>query len=83
MAKREKRRTPFPRRERLITIQSGRRLVMEAAEAIVFCDPERIVLRGGGFLEIRGDGLCLLELGNDNMAVEGRIRSVVFSEREP
>ena len=72
----------FPPKSNFVTVENGKRLVMESVERIVFCDDERIVLAGTRILEIRGFGLRLLELGNDNMAVEGTIREVLFSEVE-
>lgn len=77
-----KRFSVFPPKANHVTIESGKRLVMEAVERIVLCDEERIVLKGAATLEIRGYGLRLVELGNDNMAVEGIIREVAFSEAE-
>ena len=79
---RRKRSKFFPPKSNFVTVENGKRLVMEAVERIVFCDDERIVLAGARTLEIRGFGLRLVELGNDNMAVEGRIREVLFSEVE-
>jgi hypothetical protein len=72
----------FPSAENLITVQSGKRLVMENVERIVFCQKERIVLRGKTSLEILGEELHLEELGNGNLAVCGSIRSIHFGEGE-
>ena len=81
MADRKRKRFPILHpKSNHVTIESGKRLVMEAVEQIVFCGEERIVLKGANVLEIRGFGLHLVELGNDNMAVEGTIREVTFSE---
>ena len=71
----------MPLREHWITVQSGKYLMMESVEQIVYCGPERIVLKGSMRLEITGEGLRLEELGNDNMAVRGRIHSVEFFEK--
>jgi hypothetical protein len=70
----------LPPRQNRITVQSGKWLMMEAVEQIVHCDPGRIVLKGAMRLEITGEGLSLAELGNDNMAVRGVIRSIEFFE---
>ncbi|MBR3836550.1 MAG: YabP/YqfC family sporulation protein [Clostridia bacterium] len=77
---RKKRKSFLPPRQNCITVQSGKWLMMEAVDQIVHCDPCRIVLKGAMRLEITGEGLSLAELGNDNMAVRGLIRSVEFFE---
>ena len=71
------------RKSNCITIHSYRRLVMEGVERIVFCDPERMILRGSLFLVVEGKDLLLVELGNDNMEITGSIRSIVFQEQVP
>lgn len=65
-----------------VTIQNGSRLVMENVERIVFCQKEKIILKGRLRLEISGENLSLEELGNDNLAVRGKIRSLLFGEEE-
>ncbi len=81
MAENKKKRDLFSHpKTHFITIQSRRRLVMEGVEEIVFCDPDKMILKGTYVLEIQGTNLQLEELGNDNMAVCGRICSVTFPE---
>ena len=63
---------------RLITIHDRKCLIMEGCESIVFCDRDKIILQGKLRLEILGVNLALKELGNENMAVVGKINSVVF-----
>lgn len=78
--RKKRKRFKLPPRENRVTIQSGKWLMMESVDQIVHCDPDRIVLRGAMRLEICGEGLSLAELGNDNMAVRGVIRSLSFFE---
>lgn len=66
-----------------ITIFSDRELVMENVSKILFCDEERIVLEGKVTLEVTGKGLRLKELGNENMAVCGRIEKIAFERKKP
>lgn len=81
MAKKTNRyRFRFPQRANCVTVYSGKRLVMESVERIVFCSSEKIILEGKERLVITGVSLFLEELGNDNMAVCGRILSVSFEE---
>lgn len=70
----------IPEKNYYITIENGKRLIMEGVEKIVFCDPEKMILQSKFRLEIEGCALQLEELGNDNMAVSGTIRALYFSE---
>lgn len=63
-----------------ITIQRGRRLVMESVEQIVFCDPSEIILEGEKRIRITGEELKLVELGGD-MEVVGTIHAVFFEKK--
>ncbi len=72
-----------PEKANCVTIFSGKRLVMESVERIVFCSEEKMILEGKKRLVILGDRLFLQELGNDNMQVCGHIRSVSFEEVAP
>ena len=70
----------FPERPNCVTVYSGKRLVMENVERIVFCSSEKMILEGKERLVIEGSSLELKELGNDNMAVCGKILSIAFEE---
>jgi len=69
----------FPKKQ-CVMIFFGKRLVMENVEKIVFCQENRIVLRGSENVEILGNQLVLRELGNDNMEVVGKIRAIRLGE---
>ena len=66
--------------ERHITIYGTHRLVMEGVERIIFCDPEKMILKGNLTLTVTGENLCLSELGNGNLAILGKIFAVSFAE---
>lgn len=81
MAERRKKRDPLPPpKGNCITVENCRRLIMEGVERIVFCDSEKMILKGSFPLTVEGEGLHLRELGNFNMEVLGRIRTVHFGE---
>jgi len=83
MAKKMKRQLSFPPlRADQITIQNGKRLIMEGVERIIFCDPEKMILQGDRTVQILGEGLSLLELGNNNMEVSGVLHTVTFLEKK-
>ncbi len=63
-----------------VILQRGRRLVMENCKQVIYCDPEKIVLKGCVVLTVTGFGLELLELGNDNVEVDGRIHKIVLGD---
>ncbi|MBR2634139.1 MAG: YabP/YqfC family sporulation protein [Clostridia bacterium] len=64
----------------VITVRNGNELMMEGVEKIVLCSEERIDLKGRQTVSVVGEKLQLRELGNDNMAVAGRILRIEFSE---
>ncbi len=68
--------------DKTITVHKRRRLIMEGCRKIVFCDPEKMILEGDTHLEICGKKLVLKELGGDVIAVEGKLDSIAFGERE-
>lgn len=63
-----------------LILQSGKRLVMENCKKVIYCDPAKMILQGRVRLELEGEGLKLLELGNDNVEVKGRIRKITLGE---
>jgi len=64
-----------------ITVQNARVLRMEGVERVHFCSEERIVLQGKTGLEVDGEKLNLIQLGNDNIEITGKILHVHFLER--
>ncbi|MBQ3865501.1 MAG: YabP/YqfC family sporulation protein [Clostridia bacterium] len=60
-----------------VILQRGRKLVMENCKQVIFCDPEKVVLRGGVVLTVEGAGLRLLELGNENVEIDGEIARIL------
>ncbi len=81
MAENKKKRNVFvPKKNYYVTVENGKRLIMEGVKEILFCDPEKMILQSTFRLEIIGCGLQLEELGNDNMAVNGTIHTLSFSE---
>ena len=55
---------------------------MEGVERIVFCDSEKMILKGSFSMTVEGESLSLRELGNFNMEVLGKIRTIRFGEGE-
>ncbi len=83
MAKSQRKKTQIFRGDpRIITIYNANLLVLEGVERIVFCDSDKMILRNRFYLEILGEDLHLFQLGNDNVAVKGKISSLSFSEEE-
>ncbi len=81
MAEKKKKREELPlRKGNAITVENCRRLIMEGVERIVFCDSEKMILKGAFSLTVEGKGLYLRELGNFNMEVQGRIYAIYFGE---
>jgi len=80
--KRKKREAISPRRGNCITVENCRRLIMEGVERIVFCDSEKMILKGSFSMTVEGESLSLRELGNFNMEVLGKIRTIRFGEGE-
>ncbi|MEA4832953.1 MAG: YabP/YqfC family sporulation protein [Oscillospiraceae bacterium] len=68
--------------EKLIYIHGRTRLLMEGCKKVVFCDETTVKLLCGFNVTIHGDGLKIMHLGNGNVAVDGRISSVSFSDDE-
>ena len=66
----------------VVTIHRANRVVIEGVERILFCDPEKMTVKNRFLIQISGQHLRLLELGNDNVAVVGRIHAVTFGEEE-
>ena len=62
----------------VITVFDGSRVILEGVECIVFCDSEKMKIKSKGVFEIIGSDLSLQELGNDNIAVTGKISSILF-----
>lgn len=67
-----------PKSRGVITVYNGNRVILEGVEQILFCDSERMKIKSKGTFEITGKRLSLQELGNDNIAVNGAIESIVF-----
>ncbi len=81
MAKKRKKRDLLPpRKGNCITVENCCRLIMEGVERIVFCDSEKMILKGSFSMTVEGDGLYLRELGNFNMEILGKIRTICFGE---
>lgn len=66
----------------LITVYNRSRVVLEGVERIVFCNSEKMIFRKKDLITVKGAGLHLEELGNDNVAVSGRILSVSFGRED-
>ena len=66
----------------VVTIHHANRVVIEGVERILYCDREKMILKNRFLIQISGQGLRLLELGNDNVAVVGRLDSLSFPEKE-
>ncbi len=64
----------------IVTVHNANYLVVEGVERIVFCDSDKMILKNRFFLKICGEALCLQQLGNDNIAVRGKITSVFFEK---
>lgn len=62
----------------IVTVHNANFLVVEGVERIVFCNSDKMILKNRFFLEICGESLCLKQLGNDNVAVKGKIISISF-----
>ena len=60
-----------------VILQQGRKLVMENCKQVIYCDPERVILRGSVVLTVEGAGLRLLELGNENVEIDGEIARIL------
>ncbi|MBR4287883.1 MAG: YabP/YqfC family sporulation protein [Clostridia bacterium] len=78
--KRKKRELIPPQKGNCITVENCRRLIMEGVERIVFCDSEKMILKGAFSLTVEGEGLYLRELGNFNMEILGKICAIYFGE---
>lgn len=63
-----------------VILQSGRRLVMENCKKVIYCDPAKMILQGKLRLELEGENLKLLELGNDNVEIKGVIQKITLGE---
>lgn len=72
----------LPGKGNSITVENCCRLIMEGVERIVFCDSEKMILKGAFVLTVEGETLSLRELGNFNMEVLGRIRTIRFGEED-
>ena len=66
--------------EERITVLNRRRVVLEGVECIVFCNSEKMIFRKNGLVAVTGENLHLEELGNDNVAVSGKLFSLSFGE---
>ena len=66
----------------VITIFNQNRVVLEGIEGIVFCNSEKMIFKKRGLVTVKGCGLHLEELGNDNVAVSGTVFSLFFGEEE-
>ena len=83
MAENKKKNFSFgPPKTHLITVESGKRMVMEGVEDILYCNTERMVLQSKFRLVVLGESLSLEELGNKNMAVCGKIGVIFFGEEK-
>lgn len=80
MAKIKRWQMPRPSGNHCITVFSANRLVMEGVETVRLCTDEKIVLRGKLPLSVEGEGLNLVQLGNDNMEINGRLKKLCFAE---
>lgn len=67
-----------PKSRGVITVYNGNRVILEGVECILFCDSEKMKIKSRGIFEITGKNLSLQELGNDNIAVNGAIGSILF-----
>jgi len=66
----------------LITVYKRQRVVLEGIERIVFCNSEKMIFEKRGQVAVEGKGLKLEELGNDNVAVTGKIGKIAFGLEE-
>ena len=64
----------------VITIFNRDRVVLEGVEGIVFCNSEKMIIKKRGFVTVEGKFLHLEELGNDNVAVSGKVFALYFGE---
>lgn len=81
MAARERKKWKRPGERNVIWIFSGHRLVMEGVERIIFCNEERIELKGAQYLCVSGKDMHLEELGNAVLAVCGEMETISFREK--
>lgn len=79
--KKKKEKSPSFQRGTCITVENCQKLVMEGVEKIAFCDSEQMILKSSFSLTVEGSALKLLELGNSNVAVLGKIRAIYFGEK--
>ena len=73
------RKSPFFGSDQVI-LQKGKRMIMENCKQVIFCDRTRVVLLGSVRLEVAGENLTLIELGNENVEVRGRITQILVEE---
>lgn len=66
----------------VITILNQNRVVLEGIEGIVFCNSEKMIFKKRGIVTVKGCGLRLEELGNDNVAVSGTVSTLYFGEKQ-
>ncbi len=64
----------------MITVYNRRRVVFEGVERIVFCDSEKMIFEKRGLVTVEGKNMVLEELGNDNIAVCGKLSALKFGE---
>lgn len=63
-----------------ITVLSRSYLIAEGIERMILCTAGEMIFVKNGRIRVTGEGLILKELGNDNIAVEGRIAALIFEE---
>ena len=71
--KRDERKNQF-----IIQIDSNRSLLMDGCHRIVKCEDEEMQLFGDVCVTVKGTGLLLRQLKNDNILIEGAIDNVSF-----
>ena len=72
----------LPSQPSIITILNRQKVILEGVKRIIFCDSEKMIIKNRFVTEISGQNLRLLELGNDNIAVVGKIQSLYFDRAE-
>lgn len=80
MANLQQKRSSFPERSGVITIQNRQRVIIEGVERIIFCNSEKMIIKSRYLTEISGEKLHLMQLGNQNIAIIGQIQSLQFQK---
>ncbi len=71
-----------PKKCGVLTVYHGRKIVVEGVERIIFCHSEKVKLQSKTLIQIEGKNLALKELGNENIAICGKIEAILFGEKK-